>query len=60
MRYMYGIVAVTVTLATIIVAALFSNSAVNTFRAEIVSKLDSIQKDMSRSSLAGPKAYLGG
>lgn len=43
---MHDVISVGLTLATILGAAFFSNSAVNALRTEVMGKLDSIQKDM--------------
>ncbi len=43
---MHDVVALGITLATILAAAFFSNNAVNALRSEVMGKLDSIQKDM--------------
>lgn len=43
---MHDVVAVGITLATILAAAFFSNSAVNSLRSKVMGKLDGIQRDM--------------
>ena len=43
---MHDVIAVSITTATILVAAFFNNSALNSFATEVNAKLDSIQRDM--------------
>ena len=43
---MHDVISVGLTLATILGAAFFSNSAVNALRTEVMGKLDAIQKDL--------------